>query len=498
MRTVLIADDDYLVRMFLKQMVDWSSFGFTIAGDAKNGADALKLAQEIHPDLMITDVCMPVMDGIDLVRALQEEKLAKHILVLSNHDDFDYVRTAMKLGIDDYLLKNDLSPENLTKFLQKFSNEDSHDVTNTIEGKKSASLVSTTSKATTTTFASGSALLIQLRGFAARKQTWSNDELQTFLTSFHNALLNLCAHQRANWSQLELKPFQPTKGEDTWILLITFPQENSRAKVTQITQQFASALPNFLQRYFALTASVCILKAQSTQADLQSHWQRAYTNRFSAFYTEQDILTEDELFAEQTQSFPRIQQFALQELPSAITQADEIWQDTLKNFFSLLKESYLSYEHLEQLATLLEQQWQKNWQELLSSFTNFAEFQQKLTEVFAEIRSHARISHPAIRQAVDFIEAHSAENITEQQVAELVYLNPAYFSTLFKKHMGMGFSEYLNKTRLTRVQKRLRTSSERIKDIAQSEGFADYQYFCKLFKRTLGISPSTYRLQSLS
>lgn len=521
MQTVLIADDDYLVRMFLKQMIDWESFGFQVAGDAKNGAEALKLAKQLHPDLIITDVCMPVMDGIDLVRALKEQYLGKHILVLSNHDDFEYVRAAMKLGIDDYLLKNDLSPENLTKFLQKFQEEDSFSMqTQKVDKSSHQDLIQLGKTklmqdfwqnfsqnnevlpqppaSLPKTFASASVLLIQLRDFSQRRQDWNESELQTFLTSFQNALQNLCAHERSHWPNLQLIPFQAVVGEDTWGLIIAFSKENSLAKVMQIVQQLAHALPMFLQRYFALTASICILKPQANWQSLQKHWQRAYSNRFFSFYAKQDIIEENLFVPENTDALQLMQNILLQDLPAALTQDEHRWQTAKQKFFTALQTSHLSLAHLQQLIVLFQQQTAKQWDNKLNECSTFTKFQQSFANYLDELHHHARIAHPAIRQAVDFIEAHSAENITEQQVADLVFLNPAYFSTLFKKHIGMGFSEYLNKTRLARVQKRLTSSSERIKDIASSEGFADYQYFCKLFKRTLGVSPSAYRLQALN
>ena len=116
MYKVIIADDDFLVRTYLKQMIDWEAHGFTIAGDAKNGKEALRLIEQERPALVITDICMPVLDGIGLIHEMRDRGLPGHILVLSGHDDFSYVHEAMKLGIDDYLLKDDLTPENILSF----------------------------------------------------------------------------------------------------------------------------------------------------------------------------------------------------------------------------------------------------------------------------------------------------------------------------------------------------------------------------------------------
>ena len=78
MYKVIIADDDFLVRTYLKQMIDWEAHGFTIAGDAKNGKEALKLIEQERPALIITDICMPVLDGIGLIREMRKQKLPGH------------------------------------------------------------------------------------------------------------------------------------------------------------------------------------------------------------------------------------------------------------------------------------------------------------------------------------------------------------------------------------------------------------------------------------
>ena len=121
MKRVLIVDDDFLVRTYLKQMIDWEKQGFYIVGDAKNGRAALEILQRDGADILIADVSMPIMDGIELTRNVKKIAPRAHILILSCHDDFVYVKEAMKLGIDDYLLKNDLSEETLLDALNKIS-----------------------------------------------------------------------------------------------------------------------------------------------------------------------------------------------------------------------------------------------------------------------------------------------------------------------------------------------------------------------------------------
>ncbi|MGN1031218.1 MAG: response regulator, partial [Butyricicoccaceae bacterium] len=116
---ILLVDDDFLVRTFLSRLTDWESHGYTLVGAAQDGEEALRMVEEYHPDIIITDVSMPVMDGIELIRRLRKGGNAARIVALSCHDDFDYVKEAMKLGADEYVLKNLLTEERLLALLSE-------------------------------------------------------------------------------------------------------------------------------------------------------------------------------------------------------------------------------------------------------------------------------------------------------------------------------------------------------------------------------------------
>lgn len=103
---ILLVDDDFLVRTFLSRLTNWNAHGYSVVGAAQDGEQALEMTQEYQPDIIITDISMPVMDGITLIRRLKKENNPAKIVVLSCHDDFEYVREAMKLGADEYVLKN--------------------------------------------------------------------------------------------------------------------------------------------------------------------------------------------------------------------------------------------------------------------------------------------------------------------------------------------------------------------------------------------------------
>ena len=117
MKTVLLVEDDYSVREYLKQAIAWKENGYCVIGEADNGVEALEVIREKLPDIMITDIQMPQMNGTELIHRIKEEGYATKSVVLSFYDDFEYVRNAMKDGAVDYILKHQLSEKTILSVL---------------------------------------------------------------------------------------------------------------------------------------------------------------------------------------------------------------------------------------------------------------------------------------------------------------------------------------------------------------------------------------------
>ena len=117
MYKVMIVDDEYPARNMLDLLINWEENGFQMAAKAENGKQALELYEKLHPDLLITDIQMPVMDGIQLIREIRKENERQCVLVLSCHESFDYAQQAIRLGVRDYLIKDMLTTEQLRKCL---------------------------------------------------------------------------------------------------------------------------------------------------------------------------------------------------------------------------------------------------------------------------------------------------------------------------------------------------------------------------------------------
>lgn len=495
MYKVIIADDDFLVRTYLKQMIDWESHGFTIVGDAKNGKEALKLIERERPALVITDICMPVLDGIGLIREMRSRNLPGHILVLSGHDDFAYVHEAMKLGIDDYLLKDDLTPENILSFLQEHLQMAAQDQAGPVPQEElrklgeeklrddflavfqqsdlaEAELMRAAERAgIPKSFRFAAAARMTLRGFLPRFRQFSPDERASFQQAFSEMCQTFLSHQQPDCLGQSFS-IRPELG--IWGLLMFFPHEVSRAAVLQRLQAMGQKLQVLIRRYFDLQVVIILTSPQSGLPLLQRAWQAAAAREEAVFYLSHGIHPVEDLPELRTTA-----PFSV-DLP-----ADELCRNLeqiplTRQARRAVVRGCLSGQDEAALAAIDEA-------ETLPSFL------EALRRALDGARAAGRI-HPSVRHALALIETHYRENLTQAEVAAAVHLNPAYFSTLFKKNMGKGFREYLADCRIKAVKQRLCGSTERIKDIAAAEGFDDYPYFCRLFKNLVGQTPQEYRL----
>ena len=126
MKKILIVDDEYIVRLGLKTIVDWAGFGYAVSGEAVNGKEALDFFEKNPVDVILTDIKMPVMDGLELTRKIRAKNKRVHIIILSHYDEFSYAQEAVQLGAFRYILKSELTKTNLETVLKSlhFSSEE--------------------------------------------------------------------------------------------------------------------------------------------------------------------------------------------------------------------------------------------------------------------------------------------------------------------------------------------------------------------------------------
>ena len=513
MKKMVIADDDFLVRMYLRQLLPWNEYGIDVAGDVSNGREALDLIQTSGADLLLTDICMPVMDGLGLIKSLHEQGYAGHILVLSCHDDFAYVKEAMQLGIDDYLLKNDLTPEAMQDFLKKHMKTDSTTQAPETSGgiKKPASLDWTKlflEKSPSLRSAIETAGLPQalrmaipmrlaLRGWKKRREMLDSQDIAAFSQTFDEVCQTAARKASAITHSPMIKLWAiPADECAAWALIIDCSALAKDTAALHIAQVLSRELSSLIQQYFDLISIIYIGAIQHSWPALSDSWETLAALSGDEFYREGGYLSASSA-SPPALEVPQSLQMTGDMLIRSILKDDSAWQQQKEGFEQELVTAHLAIPVLIDWLSVLTQSLNEPWTpptegafpETIGAFLD-------IWSAYLDAQRTEVTKHPlSVRQALLFINEHYRENISLGQVAEYVHLSPAYFSTIFKRYLGQGFSEYLALRRLSAVRGRLVSGTERIKDIAESEGFTDYQYFCRLFKRVVGVSPSVYRKQ---
>lgn len=522
MFTTIIVDDDFLVRSYLKQLRAWEKAGFEITADVRDGEEALNAVEELQPDVVVTDISMPLMDGIELIRQLRQGRQNPYIIVLSCHDDFEYVKEAMRLGANEYVLKNTLNEETLYDMLKKAAQQ--------MEGmQKQARKEDQTQRLIK--MGSQSLKFHYFNGILAGSLTGERKEekrieagitgkyvnsavISTFIPGWAGLRGEHPALELEQYSQgflqrlierLELLPGPESRyvevvylGEGVFCCFLDMSDIRRTSLMKQRLTSAASACFQCCQDEtfsFAVgVSSICFGEEGIRQA-----YQQAREMMKLSFYEDGEILYYDgqpvssgELPISAEQLLNQIQELAegrrYDEMESAFEQV-------VKDFRGALTDAHLVIHWLKDVN-------QKLGVEKNPEFYGSIVSANQLLDVCREYRmllaSENRKEVPkgvsaVIRRVIDYLHLHYKEQIGLTEAAEEVSLNSAYLSYLFKQEMGIGFSNYLLDIRIESAKVLLENTNYKIKDVAAEAGFNDYHYFSKAFKKQTGHSPADYR-----
>ncbi|MDO5549229.1 MAG: response regulator [Eubacteriales bacterium] len=505
MHRILIADDDMIVRMYLRDVIRWESYGFTVVGTARDGEEALEMVHREQPDVLLTDISMPRMNGIELIHQLREEEYDGVINVLSCHDDFELVKSAMQQGADDYLLKNYLSDTTMEEILDRLREQiqarncksDQRDEIKKLARKgidviRRELLESILRGELTPETREQRLKQAKLHG-AYRKLAAVMLQPSEADWEQRNELLALCT-QRLESEAADILMLH----ENTMVLLIDLGDTPSMAQCMETIRRLEQMLGRLAEQYLNLELSMAasaVCEGENAIADALRQANETLQNRFYG--------------AGQWQYGPESRM--TQEIPAPA----ERFRAELVEMLRDGKEDRIRNRYAEALDAMREARvyagtvlsWLRQCDHIAgirrtenqySAMTRFTDYLGCAEEYIVHSRTSRLHAVPqnisaTMRTAVTFLQEHFHEPIGLNDIARQAGLSPAYFSTLFKQEMGMGFSEYLLSLRLERVCAGLRTTEQTIKQISEEAGFADYSYFCRIFKKNLGLSPAAYR-----
>lgn len=491
----LLVDDDFLVRMFLKQLIDWEQQGFTLVGDACNGAEALDLIERFAPELIITDLSMPVMDGIELIERARTRLPDCYIIALSCHGEFDYVKEAMKQGANEYVLKNLLDAPGLLKQLDSARAKletaarraEQSDKLRQLAAKGTEMLRYELLQSLLHEQPAAEELAPRLRdaGIEGRFQTAAALAVSADAVR-RDALGQVCGQFCRNKPAFCL-PFDET----SCCVLLDLSAISGLAAQSDWMHSFARELARCISEYLNVRPCLGLSAAHTGLDGLHEAVCSAYRMAAYGFY-DPHALHDAAVLAVIPSVMPEQAGSFLRRLPSMVEEClfERICEEGL-HVLDLCRDTQAPPDGVRR--------WFGELLQIMSldddaprTLDGCRELLEQATCRLAEERGGG-CSNRAIQQAAAYLRENFDQPLSLASVAALVHLNPAYLSFLFKREMGVNFSDYLQDCRMEHVKLLLRESEAPLKECAGRAGFSDYRNFCKLFKRLTGLRPAQYR-----
>lgn len=500
MYRMLVVDDEKTERECVRFLIEQSGLPLEVS-EAGDGREALRRLKETDgADILFTDVQMPLMDGLELIREAEKLFPDMKILIFSSYADFEYARTALTLGVVNYILKP-LIPEKLKKSLEGLIGQlDEEAASRKLKDRQQSFMLQYALQLSISGNFAGSrvepAVLKQLEQFRCMVLVdFNGDFLENNSFVFYESLR--CA-MRLDMESLNLSP-------DQALLLLRTPVENPK--------EWGMRLLSHIQETFQISCWLAISKPLSGQASLkdacaavEQQMERRFWEPQVHVFTGQDM--EDAQDGAENGTDENRQ---LQQIKRALGNRDgAALQEALDSLFVKYRsrqnqsQIYVKFIFSNLLTTLYpflnEMDGEKK---TLDAMISDLYLQPDISEIVRMVQELAsRIiggfsSGPSIRreilEVIDYIGANYGKELSVERLASIVFLTPDYLSRLFKKSMGKSISQYIRQFRMEKARELLTGTNRKVIDIGEAVGYPNYSYFCQSFREYFGTSPERYR-----
>lgn len=540
MLKIFLAEDEVIVRETIKRMIPWENLGFELVGEAADGEMALPLLLRQKPDLLITDIKMPFMDGLTLAKVAKKEIPGLKVVILSGYDDFNYAKQAINIGVEDYLLKpitKNALIERLTEIRSRYEHEKTQKEYYEKFHREMQAYEKNSSRDFFEALVSGSMDMMEIyrrseklgldivaeaynvliftmnceEDFSGQREGYSEWEaeslelLEEFFSENTSAMLFRC--NIFSYGVL-IKGQKETIGENTrscvseiqrildrkeqkrqWFVAAGEPVE----RLSQIQKSYYSASRAFSQRYLydeniLYYDEMASMEKKNVTEDDSTYLQKVDVNALNPAIL-QKFLSNGLL--EETENFVKDYFYAIGQEPlESLVFRNYVTLNVRFSVMSFLKEIGCDTRTLEQEDT------EDVLSESSKSLENAIAYAEKIISQAIALRDQnsGNKNRSILKTAVDFIDSHyMEEDMSLNKAANAANVSANHFSALFSQNMGQTFIEYLTNLRMNKAKECLRCTSMRSSEIAGEIGYKDAHYFSYLFKKTQGMTPSDYR-----
>ena len=542
MLKIFLAEDEVVVRETIKRMIPWEELGFELVGEAADGEMALPLLLRQQPDLLITDIKMPFMDGLTLARLAKKEIPGLKVVILSGYDDFNYAKQAIGIGVEDYLLKP-ITKNALIERLSEIRSRYEHEKTQKEYYEKFQREMQAYEKNSSRDFfealVGGSMDMMEVykraeklgldivaeaynvliftmncdEDFSGQRDEYSSWEaeslelLENFFAGHSSAMLfrsnifSYCVLLKGQRETIEentracvdeiRKILSRQDGRREWFLAVG----QSVERLSQIQKSYHTASRAFSQRYL-YDENILYYDEMETmehpggQAETEDN---AYLQKVDVNALNPAILQKflSNGLQEETENFVKDYFYAIgQEPMESLVFRNYVILNVRFSVISFIKGLGCDTNEMESADT--EEVLAESGKNMESAIA----YAKKMISQAIEIRDQnsGNKNRSILKTAVDFIDSHYMdEEISLNTVANVANVSSNHFSALFSQNMGQTFIEYLTSLRMNKAKELLRCTGMRSSEIAGEIGYKDAHYFSYLFKKTQGMTPSDYR-----
>lgn len=510
MYKVLIVDDEVMIRNGLYNMIPWKKLEIGDVRTASCAQEALELARETKPDIVLTDICMPEMDGLEMTRLMLEFLPDLKVLVLTGYDDFKYAQKSCYLGVKEFILKpvDEVSLANSIKLqVENIKNELQSSLKCNILNRKRVlenqrafekSLMQLTEKSNETEEMDIDDLALEencryqvglISPVLSGDSVWVQHK-NLLLISIKTILIDMIDSNNSGWT------FQNRDGD---IVVIFYIKNNNDSAEDQI-----SRLQEIVNVEYDVDLETGIGPIVANISKIKTSYKKAKEN-VKANKAEFD-LQEDSQGIEGSRQKDKLSYYRNQMLESipdteAVKKYLKLYIDEVKNsgmkkvnaeqkFYELASAFYWEYlkttgyqadGRLETLITTLQSNDLENCCVFIEMF------------IAKLMYTNKKQMHEIVEAAAKYIKDNLTEDLTVFTLAEQFHVARNYFSRLFKKEMGEGCNEYITRLRIEKAKQLLGASRLKTYEIAEKVGYHDTNYFSLAFKKNTGLSPKEFR-----
>lgn len=508
---VLMIDDEILAMEHMKRLVDWEALGFEVADCVTNPKKALSISAELKPQLIIADIRMPIMNGLELAKLVLKTGLNPRIVLLTSHKEFEYAKEAMKLGISDYWVKHEIDSASLTQELLRLREEmrSASDLQDAVRRQLLGDLLTrgTISPEQWKTIAGSKAEGEMLRLVSLRA-----DKPFPVLAEANSqkALLPTDSYPLLDFEDEFLSHVGSVAIGDTHCVVLQEggvsagrKRERLLAATEQLRERFQQA--NNCQANAVVSAEIRDWRSLPGQYSEASRWleRSVFLSKRHTVFLENEPFPSDGNKLHWEPSVADLEQAAKARDFAAIA-------NILTSLFSIANQTQDPVglaECCRQLTILLNRlraasgldsldRMQRN--ERLADPSSWTRvegirdwFLQQFEQILAEQMSSPSYSRK-VRQALDYIRDHYAEELTADTIAEKLGISRDHLRHLFKEETGQTVLDTLTQVRMEQAKKLLRDGSFKIYEIAERVGYRNSQYFSQVFRKQAGMTPLEY------